>query len=212
MLERKTEEINGISYTFHISTEQNGLFITGYIQLLNNQESFRTLDNSSLTIKRILYYHIFQKIDQYLVIKTSDIKTNEEFKALYEIIDLDQIKNNRFNEIIRHEKDEELNFEVSILDKFEECENYETNPFGNARHLFEGNTKQIMDLFKTLVFYIKVNSNNHSRINFTNEIEGFIQNFIAKKFGNVFIPLETERITCNQNELQIKYVIMPNGF
>ncbi|HFK5538331.1 TPA: hypothetical protein ACGZ96_003494 [Elizabethkingia anophelis] len=212
MSERKIVEINGISYTFHISSEQNGLFITGYIQLLNNHETFRELENPSLTIKRILYYHIFQKIDKYLIIKTSDIETDEEFKALYEIVDIEVIKNNKFNEIVKLENNEELNFELKIFNQFTECENYVSSPFGNTRNLFESNTEQIMDLFRTLVFYVKVNSSNHSRTTFTNEIDELIKKFIHNKFGDAFIPLETERITCNQNEVQIKYVIMPNGF
>lgn len=212
MSERKIEEINGISYTFHISTEQNGLFITGYIQLLNNHKTFRELENPSLTIKRILYYHIFQKIDKYLIIKTSDIETDEEFKALYEIVDIEVIKNNKFNEIVKLENDEELNFELTIFNQFTECENYVSSPFGTARNLFESNTQKIMYLFRTLVFYVKVSSSNHSRTTFTNEIDELIKKFIHNKFGDAFIPIETERITCNQNEVQIKYVIMPNGF
>src|SRR5690606_22934093 len=60
MTEKKIEEINGIPYSFHISTEQNGQFITGYIQLENYHEKFREIENPSLTIKRIFYYHLFQ--------------------------------------------------------------------------------------------------------------------------------------------------------
>lgn len=212
MNERITEEINGINYQFHISTEQQGQFITGYIQLLNSHENFRNLDNASLTIKRILYYHLFKKIDKYLFIKSVDIDSDYDFKALYEIVDIEKIRNNYFNRTITIENGEKLEFELKILNDFAECENQVTSPFGNSRNLFEGNTQQILNLFRTLVFYVKVSSNNYSRSNYTNEINDFIQNFLTDKFGNAFIPLETERITCNQNEVQIKYVIMPNGF
>ena len=212
MNERITEEINGINYQFHISSKQQGQFITGYIQLLNSHESFRRLDNANLTIKRILYYHLFNKVDKYLVIKTADIDSDEEFKALYEIVDIEKIKNNCFNEIITIENEEKLNFELRILNDFTDCENQVPSPFGNSRNLVEGNTQEILDLFRTLVFYVKVTSDNYSRSSFTNEINDFIQKFLNKKFGNAFVPFETERITCNQNEVQIKYVIIPNGF
>lgn len=211
MYERKIEEINGITYVFHISTEQKGQFCTGYISLQNNQESFRNLDNPSLTIKRILYFHIYQNVGKYLIIKTADIETDEEYKALFEIVDINNVMNNTFNDVVNF-NNEVLSFELKICKEFEKCENYVPSPFANAKNFFESNTQQIMDLFQILVFKIKVTSSDYSRVSFTNEIEDYIQNFLSTKFGNAFNLIETERITCNQNEIQIKYVIMPNGF
>ena len=209
---RKTENINGIDYTFHISCEFNQQYITGNIQLLNNNESFRQLENPSLILKRILYYHIYSDLDKYLIVKTANIETSEEYQALFEVMDLD-FKNTKFKETVPVENSQEIVLSIGISDSFVFCDEIIESPFGgNSITAFDTNSRNIMNLFRNIVFHLKIEDINFISNSYTAIFEDAVQRFNDKKFGNAFALMETERINCNPKEIQIKYTIMPNGF
>ncbi|MCC9063714.1 hypothetical protein [Flavobacterium piscisymbiosum] len=209
---RKTENIDGIDYSFHISTELDQKHIKGYIQLLNHEGSFRKLENPPLVLKRILYYHIYSELKKYLVVKTASIESDSEYHALFEIVDLN-LKNSAVTETVQTENNQEITLSVSLLDSFANCEELVQSPFGGlSRTLFDQSSLHIMSVFSTIVLHIKVSDPTHSQNSYTAIIDKAAQTFNDKKFGKAFLLIETERMNCNPKEVQIKYTIMPYGF
>lgn len=209
---RKTENIDGIEYSFHLSTEEDQKHVKGYIKLLSHEDSFRKLENPSLVLKRMLYYHIYSELNKYLVVNTASIESDTEYQAIFEIVELN-LKNNKVTETLQSENNQEITISIVILNSFLECEKNVQTPFGrNAKTLLDQSTQNIMSLFTDTVLQIKVSDLGHSQASYTSIIENAVDTFNEKRFGKAFLPVETERLNCNPREVQIKYTIMPLGF
>ncbi|WP_281631555.1 hypothetical protein [Flavobacterium luteolum] len=209
---RKTENIEGIEYSFHLSTEADQKHVKGYIKLLTHEDSFRKLDNPSLVLKRMLYYNIYSELNKYLVVKTATIENDTEYQAVFEIVDLD-LKNTALTENIQSEDNQEIIISITVLNSFSDCDEYVQTPFGlNSRTILDQSTQDIMNLFRSTVLQIKVSDPGYSQASYTSIIENAADAFNEKRFGNAFLPIETERLNCNPREVQIKYTIMPSGF
>lgn len=209
---RKTENIDGIEYSFHLSTEADQKHVKGYIKLLNHVDSFRKFENPPLVLKRILYYHVYSELNKYLVVKTATIESVTEYQSVFEIVDLN-LKNSIVTEPLQSENNQEITLSIAVLNSFSDCEEYVQTPLGrNARTLFDQATRDIMSLFSDTVLHIQVTNPGHSQGSYTNIIENAVDRFNDKRFGKAFLPVETERLNCNPREVQIKYTIMPLGF
>ena len=209
---RKTENIDGIEYSFHLSTEAYQKHVKGYIKLLNHEDSFRKLENPPLVLKRMLYYHIYSELNKYLVVKTATIESDTEYQAVFEIVDLN-LKSSTVTETLQSENNQEITLSIAVLNSFADCEEYVHSPFGgNSRTFFEESSRDIMNLFSSTVLHIKISNPGHSQASYTSIIENAVDTFNDKRFGKAFLPLETERMTCNSREVQIKYTLMPLGF
>jgi hypothetical protein len=208
----KTENIEGTEYSFHLSTEADQKHVKGYIKLLNHEDSFRKLENPSLVLKRMLYYYIYSELNKYLVVKTATIESDTEYQAVFEIVDLN-LKNTVVTETLQSENNQEITLSIAVLNSFSDCEEYVQTPLGRyARTLFDPATLEIMSLFSHTVLHIKVSDPGYSQASYTSIIENAADIFNEKRFGNAFLPIETERMNCNPREVQIKYTIMPLGF
>jgi hypothetical protein len=211
-METIKETIDGQEYRFHISFESDQKNITGYIKLLNGEESFRRLENPTLILKRLLYFHLYSKFEKYLIVKSANIEENEEYQALFEIVDL-SFRNNKYKETVQTDGSQNILVSIEILNSFVKCEEFIQSPFsGNARSVIDTNTRNILNLFRNIFFHVKIEEPNYYGNSHTQIMEDAIQQFKEKHFGNLFMLFETERIICSQKEVQISYTIMPNGF
>ncbi len=209
---KKTENIEGIEYSFHLSTEADQKHVKGYIKLLTREDSFRKLENPSLVLKCMLYYHIYSTLNKYLIVKTATVENDTEYQAVFEIVDIN-LKNTVVTENIQSENNEEIIISIAVLNSFSDCDEYVQTPFGrNARTLLDQSTQDIMSLFRNTVLHIKVSDPGHSQASYTSIIENAVDTFNEKRFGKAFLPIETERLNCNPREVQIKYTILPLGF
>lgn len=212
-MERINENINGINYTFHISTENNQNHVGGFIKLLNNEESFRRLEKPELLLKRILYYNIYLKLDKYLIVKTATVETDTEFQAIFEVVDF-RLKKELYVESILMDSGSSINVAIKVLDAFTDCDKIIETPLGiNSRILIEENSLNIINLFKIIVFNMRIEDSENDQ-NYAENLmfEKAIKKFSEKIFGDTFLLVEREKISCNRKEIQIKFTIIPNGF
>jgi len=210
---RIIENIDDVDYQFHISSEKNGKNIIGNIELLNHFDKFKEIERCDLLLKRILYFNLYKKYKNYLILKIATIESENQFTAHYTETEL-------FN--FTKKETTEIQIESSILSlsfgtDFKKCDNKKSNPLNlsPSKILIDKYSEDIINLFDGFVVYAKINNINENEVNShstLNLINSSIDKFLKDKLGESFLFVLTENFDCSNFEVQKKYKIIPNGF
>lgn len=207
------KNINNVNYNFSISfTVNDHQYVNAGIEITNNIDSFRKLENNSEILKSILHKALRENFDAQFYVKLSHTDTGEQFNALFQKIiyngdDPIEIP------VKLETSNATVNVKLQVLEDFTECTKLEKSPFNHAQ-IFHTNSPESLAFFEKIV--IKADITEDQRLPLVSHyledgyktIEKAINQFLANYDSNhSYKPIEV--LTCNQFEQQIKFIVMP---